>query len=247
MYIAKFIRIGAWLLVGLNLLMAFGVIGLFTRMAPAIAVIIERNERSLQACAGMLTILAEAGETPFTDEMRRRFLQTLDEAGGNATESGEAETVARIRAVAPAALAGDAAARSGLIEGINQLYRINVKAMAAADGRAQHLGRAGAWGVVVMAALVFTAGLIFIRNFTRRLAAPLEEIHDVIRARERGDLLRRCIGNGDGSVSRDIQAIFNGLNAVLDERTCWAREQDEAACPLPEAARASQAPRENHG
>jgi hypothetical protein len=229
MPIVKFIRIGAWLLVGLNLLMAFGVIGLFTRMAPAIAVIIERNERSLQGCAGMLSILAEGGDAPFTDEMRGRFFKTLAETGANATESDEPETLARIRAAAPAALAGDSVARSGLIRAINQLYRINVQAMDKADLQAQHLGQAGAWGVVVMAGLAFVAGLVFIRNFTRRIAAPLEEIHDVVRTHNRGDLLRRCGGIGGDGVSRDIQEIFTGLNTILDERTCWAQEQDAAS------------------
>ncbi|MDR1726826.1 MAG: hypothetical protein LBT74_02670 [Acidobacteriota bacterium] len=233
MYIAKFIRVGAWLLVGLNLLMAFGVIGLFTRMSPAIAVIIERNERSLQASAGMLAILAEAGDAPFTDEMRGRFRQTLEDAGANTTESGEPETLARIRQTAPAALAGDAAAKKELIGEINRLYIINVKAMSDADRRAQHLGRAGAWGVVVMATLVFVAGLVFIRNFTRRIAAPLEELHDVVLAHGRGDLLRRCGGVGGEGVSRDFHAIFTGLNAILDERTCWTRGRQDAADGAP--------------
>jgi len=235
-HIAKFIRLGAWLLVGLNLLMAFGVIGFFTRMSPAIAVIIERNERSLHACAGMLTILAEAGDAPFPDGLGRRFLQTIDDAGANATESGESELVDSIRKTAPAAFSGDAEAREELIREINRLYILNVEAMAAADRRAQHLGRAGAWGVVVMAALAFVAGLVFIRNFTGRIAVPLEEIHDVVQAHGRGDLLRRC--GGVGSVPRDFRTIFSGLNAILDERTCWAQEQDGAACRPPGQAAA---------
>ena len=49
MRLAQAVRVGAWILVGLNLLMAVGAIGIFNRMAPAIAVIIERNERSINA------------------------------------------------------------------------------------------------------------------------------------------------------------------------------------------------------
>ena len=61
MRLAQAVRVGAWILVGLNLLMAVGAIGIFNRMAPAIAVIIERNERSINACVDMLAIMAATG------------------------------------------------------------------------------------------------------------------------------------------------------------------------------------------
>ena len=37
MRLAQSVRLGAWLLIGLNLLMALGAIGILMRMAPAIA------------------------------------------------------------------------------------------------------------------------------------------------------------------------------------------------------------------
>ena len=61
MRLAQAVRVGAWVLMGLNLLMAVGAIALFNRMAPAIAVIIERNERSIGACVDMLASLAGTG------------------------------------------------------------------------------------------------------------------------------------------------------------------------------------------
>jgi len=47
MQLGKGITLGLWLLIGLNMLMAFGSIGIFLRMAPAIELINFRNARSL--------------------------------------------------------------------------------------------------------------------------------------------------------------------------------------------------------
>ena len=46
---AQSMKFGAWVMIGMNLLMAFGAIWVFTRMAPAIREILSRNARSLYA------------------------------------------------------------------------------------------------------------------------------------------------------------------------------------------------------
>ena len=43
MRLAQAVRVGAWLLVGLNLLMALGAIWILMRMAPAMSGIIEQQ------------------------------------------------------------------------------------------------------------------------------------------------------------------------------------------------------------
>ena len=54
------IKFGAWIMISLNLLVAFCAIWMFSRMAPAIQEILSRNARSLYACEQMLGFLAHA-------------------------------------------------------------------------------------------------------------------------------------------------------------------------------------------
>lgn len=211
---AQSINVGAWFLVGLNLLMALGSIWVFMRMAPAIAVIIDRNQRSLHACEIMLASIAlvsgsQAGEASLT----AAFETALEQARGNITESREPDALAVISDRYQAAFQGDAAALRETIDAITHLGDINRAAMAEADRRAQQFGSAGAWGIVFMAVGVFVVGMIFMRTLTRNLVRPLEEIHSVMAAHRRGDIHRRCTG---ADLPWDIQQIYNGVNEFLD-------------------------------
>ncbi len=215
MRLAQAVRVGSWFLVGLNLLMAIGTIAIFTRMAPAIAIIIERNERSLKACEDMLAVMAVTGiGSPFSDEQARIFQTAFDRAKANITEPQEPEILKRMEPTLPPLFQGDAAVRKEVVEAAVQLGKINRDAMTIADQRAQQLGRAGAWGVVFMALSAFLAGVIFIRSLTRRVVTPLEEIHTVIIAHRNGDTMRRCTG---ADLSQDVVAVFTGINDLLDQ------------------------------
>lgn len=215
MRLAHAVRVGAWFLVGLNLLMAVGTIAIFTRMAPAIATIIEHNERTLKACEDMLAVMAVAGiGAPFTQEQSQIFQKAFDRAKANITEPQEPEILKRMEPTLPPLFQGDAAVRTVVVEAVVQLGKINRDAMTTADHRAQQLGRAGAWGVVFMALSAFLAGVIFIRNLTGRVVMPLEEIHTVIIAHRNGETMRRCTGV---DLSQDVAAVFTGINELLDQ------------------------------
>lgn len=215
MRLGQAVRVGSWLLVGLNLLMAVGAIGIFTRMAPAIALIIERNERSLKACEDMLALMAVTGMgTAFSPEQTRIFQTAFDRAKANVTEPQEPEILKRMEPSLLPLFQGDTAGRKGVVEATVQLGKINRDAMIIADQRAQQLGRAGAWGVVFMALSAFLAGVIFIRSLTRRVVTPLEEIHTVMIAHRNGDSIRRCTG---ADLSQDVAAVFTGINELLDQ------------------------------
>ena len=67
-------------LVILNLLLAFGAIGLFGRMGPAIARILQDNVYSLEACEAMLTELARSNGNPAENSARERFEDALQHA-----------------------------------------------------------------------------------------------------------------------------------------------------------------------
>jgi len=215
MRLSQSVRLGAWLLVGLNLLMALGAIGILQRMAPAIAGIIERNERSLHACEEMLASLALVGnESDPNDEQRARFKAALQRAEQNVTEEGESTALKVVAASSPAVFAGDLAARSQTVTAIGRLADINREAMNQAVKRARQFREGGVWGVVFMAICVFSVGLLFIRGLLRRVVKPIEEIHAVITGYRQGDTMRRCTGT---DISQDVRAVFYGINDILDQ------------------------------
>lgn len=215
MRLAQAVRVGAWILVGLNLLMAVGAIGIFNRMAPAIAVIIERNERSIAACVDMLASLAVTGsDAAFSTAEAEAFRAAFIRARDNVTEQQEPEILERMDRGLPALFRGEAVARGAMVDDTRLLVRINREAMVRADGQAQQLGRAGAWGVVFMALAVFLAGVVFIRSLTARVVRPLEEIHAVFTAHRGGESMRRCSG---ADLPQDVVAVFTGINELLDQ------------------------------
>lgn len=215
MRLAHAVRLGGWLLVALNLLMALGTIKVFMRMTPAIEVIIERNERSLHAGEEMLAALALAGGGEMSARHQADFNAALMRAKSNVTEQDEAEVLASIARVSEAAFTGKGESRRETVAAIVRLGVINRAAMVRADLAARQLGHAGSWGVVFMATCVFLAGVIFIRGVTRRVVRPLEEIHAVIAAQRRGETMRRCSGVG---LPQEVKLIFGGINEMLDQR-----------------------------
>lgn len=210
------VRMGAWLLMGLNLLMALGCIWIFMRMAPAIAIIIERNEKSLQACEEMISLLALATD-PAQDipALKASFKAAYDRAETNITEPDEPAALAIISEGFETAFKNDLPSRRSVISAIIQLGNINRQAMIQEDIRAQQFGTAGAWGVVFMAISVFVIGLVFHRSLVRSLVMPMEEMHTVITACRSGDRMRRCTGS---DLPREIRSVFDGINELLDSR-----------------------------
>nr|WP_320012672.1 hypothetical protein [uncultured Desulfobulbus sp.] len=214
MRLSHAIRVGAWVLVALNILMAIGTIAIFGRMSPAIEVILDRNERSLQACEGMLTTLALTGTgKSLSQEEQQTFHAYLENAQANITENLEPEPLQRLTSNENKLFQGDRQAREASIQAIGNLAEINRAAMLAADRHAQQLGRTGGWGVTFMALSAFLVGLIFIRSLSRRVVTPLEEMHNVLQANRNGETLRRCSGV---DLPQDVATIFANLNAVLD-------------------------------
>lgn len=215
MQLAQAVRVGGWLLVALNLLMAIGSIQVFMRMAPAIERIIERNERSLRDGEEMLSFLALSGGGAMSEQLRANFAEALYRAKNNVTEPEEDDVLTLIDRLSPGAFQGEASARQEMVAAILRFGAINREAIFRADYAARRLGYAGAWGVVFMAISVFLVGVIFIRSLTRRVARPLEEIHSVIAAQRRGETMRRCSG---ADLPQEVKIIFNGINEILDQR-----------------------------
>ena len=215
MRIAQSIRFGLWLLIGLNLFMALGSIWIFMRMAPAIEVIIDRNERSLQACEEMLASLAMMTEDKAANEaLKTIFATALKRARDNITEDEEPVALKSINFGFSDAFIGNITAKQNTVSAIILLGKINREAMIIADQRARQFGYAGAWGIVFMAVCIFLVGMLFKQSLSKNLIKPIEEIYAVIMAHRSGDTLRRCSGS---NLPRDVKTVFNGLNEFLDK------------------------------
>lgn len=211
---AQCVRLGAWFLIAANLLMALGSIWIFVRMAPAIKVIIEQNERSLHACQEMLSCLALAQQTE-TEKgtLINVFKESLSRAQSNITERDEPLALDRINAHYSQAFAGQPEALDQTVSAITHLSEINREAMVQAEQKARQFGNAGAWGIAFMATGIFTVGMLFIRSLKTNLLIPLEELHSVVTAYRSGETMRRCTGP---DMPKDIRVMFNDVNELLD-------------------------------
>ncbi|MBN2686217.1 MAG: hypothetical protein JXR40_13125 [Pontiellaceae bacterium] len=206
---AQYVKLGAWLLISLNLLMAFGSIWVFVRMAPAIDVIIVQNEVSLQACQDMLAALATDAAADSTE----RFRNALERAENNVTEAEEPMIIEEISESYDTAISGSDRDRAKTVDAIQKLSAVNRNAMRKADQRAQQLGYAGAWGIVFMATTIFLVGMMFQRRLQTNLAEPLEEINASVESFIKGDYMRRCALN---QPPKNIRQIQDNVNELLD-------------------------------
>jgi len=224
MRIAQATRIGAWVLISLNLLMAFGSIWIFLRMSPAIKDIIEQNEHSFQACEEMLASLSmmiEGGDEnkvalqqQANKALLLKFEDALKRATNNITENEEPYAIKLIQSEFKQAFSGDLKAKEKTVNAIILLGQINREAMIKADIRARQFGQAGAWGVVFMATTIFFSGMLFKRNISLNVLRPIEEIDSVISAYRNSDNMRRCSG---ADLPADFVSIFHGINEILDQ------------------------------
>ena len=165
MKIAQSVRLGAWLLIGFNLLMALGCVWIFMRMSPAIEVIIQRNARSLEACADMLACLALNGQgSDHESDLRRTFVSALNRAQNNVTEPEEPSALEFIETHYEAALKGDPSARGITVSAVTQLGEINRKAMTSADLRAQTVRKRGCLGGCIHGGDDFSGGTDLQKN-----------------------------------------------------------------------------------
>lgn len=211
------VKFGAWLVILLNLLMAFGSIWIFMRMAPAIETIIARNVVSLEASEEMLAILSQASTGNRSASARQAFQQALERAEKNITEAEESAPLARITAFYESALNGEPAAKAETVQALVELGRSNRSAMHRADLHAQELGLGGAWAVVFMASAAFLVSMLFLRGLKKNLLLPLEEISLAVTAFSHGDSMRRCSYK---TAPKPMQALMLRINELMDGRKC---------------------------
>jgi methyl-accepting chemotaxis protein len=205
--------IGALIL--LNLLLAFGAIGLFVRMGPAIERILQENVYSIVAAEGILAELAEGGSAPLPPEARARVGRALNNAKRNITEEEERPVLAALDRSLPPAMDGDPDARREIVASVRQLIRINREAMRGVDEEARRLGGAGAWAAVFVGFLSFLLNVLVVVRLQKRLVRPLVDLHEVLEGARQGEQLRRCRLS---DAPREVIQVTQSVNRLLDER-----------------------------
>lgn len=202
-------------LVLLNVLLAFGVIGLLVRMGPAIEQILKENVLSIETAEEVLVVLAESEAGGVSEIGRFRIRDALERLESNVTEPGEGPILTSIEGGLGQALSGDVSARESLVRQLRELIRVNRDAMNVADARAQRLGRAGAWSAVLVGVLSFSLSLLVLGRMGRRLVRPLLELHAALEAARQGEHFRRCHAH---QVPVEIRQVLDSVNSLLDER-----------------------------
>ncbi|MCA8959647.1 MAG: hypothetical protein KDC38_04005 [Planctomycetes bacterium] len=201
-------------LVFLNLALAFSAMGLFARMGPAIAHIMEDNVDSIVSCEQVLSELAKA-DGAASAQSRSVVRDSLVRLRENITEREERPIVDSIETIVDSALDGEQEARTDLVGRLQSLIAINRNAMRAVDEEARRLGSAGAWAAVVVGFLSFVASLLIGAGLRRRLLDPLEDLHAVLEDVRKGQQLRRCRAR---SAPYEVLKVAESVNQLLDER-----------------------------
>jgi nitrogen fixation/metabolism regulation signal transduction histidine kinase len=203
-------------IVVLNLLLAFGAIGLFVRMGPAISRILEDNVVSVVAAEELLAELAAAGTEPLAADARERAALSLAKARNNVTEEAERPVLGSIEQRLEPALDGVPEARRLLVDDLRQLIVINRDSMHGVDEEARRLGRSGAWSAVLIGFLSFMSSLLVAVRLQRRFVRPLVDLHDVLESSRQGNAHRRCRLS---DAPREVVQVAQAVNQLLDERS----------------------------
>ena len=207
------LTIGA--LVVSNLVLAFGAIGLFTRMSPAIEGILRENGYSIVAAENIVAEFADSGAAPLTIDARSRVTLALEDAKRNVTESEERPVLARLERSLSDAADGDAAERRNVVAAAMKLIAINRLAMENVDREAQRLGDGGAWGAVFIGFLSFLLGALLVVRLQRRFVDPLLDVFEVLQGTRDGDRFRRCRA---ADAPHEVVRLAESVNRLLDER-----------------------------
>ncbi len=215
MKLSHSIKISISFLVSINLLIAFGAIWLFMRIAPAIDLIVKNNVSSLESCQGMLASLIPTENESIAKKNFRIFEYNLKKAKDNALKNSERVRVNTIRRNYKKAFDNDIESRSHIMLAIDQLARINKDAIFKLEKKAMQLSKTGAWGIVFMAGMMFLLSMLLLQRLNKKFLYPVEEIYDVMKACKNNDNLRRCTGV---NMNEDMKLIFDETNKLLDER-----------------------------
>ncbi len=222
MQLTRSLRLGFVVLLAVHLATAFTAVALLGRMRPAIELIIEDNVRSLEAIEEVLSVLSD----PLVDNRDERAHAAFDRAAKNVTNEEERPVIDLIGIHLDKALGGDDEAVAVVSSQLRRLAEINRRDLETSDRRAQQLGSAGAWTVVILTLFTLAFGVVARRRLDAQVLGPLEELHEVVDELGEGHALRRCRPNV--AAAGELGQIMRAFNRLLDEH-------DEHRAPDPDA------------
>lgn len=222
MQLTRSLRLGFVVLLAVHLATAFTAVALLGRMRPAIELIIQDNVRSLEAVEEVLALLAD----PLADNRDERAQAAFERAARNVTNEDERPAIDLIGINLDKALGGDDEAVAVVASQLRRLAAINRRDLESSDRRAQQLGSAGAWTVVILTLFTLAFGVVARRRLDAQVLGPLEELHEVVDELGEGHALRRCRPNL--VAAGELGQIMRAFNRLLDER-------DEHRAPDPDA------------
>lgn len=202
-------------LVACSLLLAFGSIGLFVRMGPAIDRILQENAFSILAAEEILTELAQADDGPLKPRARSAIRDALTAAKSNVTEDSEPPVLEKLQASIPRVVEGDEQAKLQAVDLTRSLIQINWRAMRQAGDEAHRLGTAGAWAAFFVGLTSFLLSLLVVVRLQHRVVTPLVDLFVVLEEAREGDHHRRCHA---GEAPREVLQVMESVNQMLDER-----------------------------
>jgi hypothetical protein len=212
MEIRRDVSLGTGLITAICVVLAFGIIGLFSRMTPAVEAILKNNVGSQAAAFDILEVVSHRSAGAPLDAARLR--EAIARARANLTVEGESEAVAALEEALGAAAAGDAEAVRRLVEAARRLWDLNMTAMREADAGAVRLGAAGAWTAVFGGILVIVVALASWARLKQRVVEPLEDIARVLHGVRGQHPNLRCLRSGGAA---DIDQVRGHLNDLLDD------------------------------
>ncbi len=215
MELRRDLRLALGVLLVLNLLLAFGSIGLFSRMGPAIDRILKENVDSIENAEQMLSILAARGEGDVSPKERAKFEKALIRIQNNITLPSEKPFHRTAETQARAALDGDPKATHEVIRALRSLIEVNRGAMNAINREAQRLGTAGAWAAVFVGSFSFWISLLVMRRMDRRILQPIFDLYQVLQDVRAGNQHRR---SRQLDAPLEIRRVCEAVNHLLDHR-----------------------------
>ncbi|HOX24656.1 MAG TPA: hypothetical protein PLL30_02705 [Candidatus Krumholzibacteria bacterium] len=196
----------------IQLVTAFGAIGLLMRMSPAVQDILAQNVYSTAAAEDAMSAMLLATASDERDQTIR-LTDALSRARQNVTEADEIPAIDDLERFSRQAIDGDLAAIVGAVEAAERLTAINRAAMQRANARALRLGSTGAWAAVTLALVGFAVSILVVRRTIFGVVEPVEELEAVVAAYRGGDHYRRCQGR---AASREMRHVLDAVNDLLD-------------------------------
>lgn len=200
-------------LIGFQLLIAFGSVGLLERMVPAAKQIITENVYSLEAVETMLALIG--GPEANNPKSLVEFNEALKRAKNNVTEEAEKPLISIVETKAPQLLQGDMKVREDVVRSLVDLARINREAIYVKAKRAERLGLGGSWAVVLLSLIGIAASILVYYALLRRVVTPLTELCVTLRDWRDGNFLRRC---EPVDATPEIKNAMTIVNQLFDER-----------------------------